>query len=213
MKTIINKKEVNVFIERKRSNKNTYIRVKEDLNIYITTNYLTSDKYINNLINKNINSITKMYNHMEKKLNNLNNFSYLGKKYDIVYINSNKVILGEDKIFIPKDYNLDNWLIKQAKRVFKEELDKFYNIFPYDISYPSLVIRKMKTRWGVCNIKLKKITLNLELIKKDIKYLDYVIVHELSHLVVNNHSKEFYDVVKILIPNYKEIRKEMKEYE
>ena len=71
----------------------------------------------------------------------------------------------------------------------------------------------MKTRWGVCNVKTKRVTLNLELIKKDIKYLDYVIAHELSHLVYPNHSKNFWALVERVIPNYKILRKEMRSYE
>ena len=71
----------------------------------------------------------------------------------------------------------------------------------------------MKTRWGVCNTRTKRVTLNLELIKKDIKYLDYVVAHELSHLVYPNHSKDFWALVELVIPNYKELRKEMREYE
>ena len=71
----------------------------------------------------------------------------------------------------------------------------------------------MKTRWGVCNIRDKKVTLNLELMKHDIDCLDYVIVHELSHLVYGDHSKNFWNVVEENYPDYKDIRKRMKKYE
>ena len=70
----------------------------------------------------------------------------------------------------------------------------------------------MTTRWGVCNTKLKIITLNLELIKRDIKYLDYVIVHELSHLIEANHSSRFWSIVEKNYKDYKKIRKEMKDF-
>ena len=85
-----------------------------------------------------------------------------------------------------------------------------YQKFIYKIPYPSLTIGKMKTRWGVCNVKTKRVTLNLELIKKDKIYLDYVIVHELSHLLYANHSKEFWKCVEDNFKDYKKIRKEMK---
>jgi len=68
----------------------------------------------------------------------------------------------------------------------------------------------MTSKWGVCNITKKIVTLNLELIKLDIKYLDYVIVHELSHLIYPNHSKDFWNLVYKYCPNYKLYRKEMK---
>ena len=68
----------------------------------------------------------------------------------------------------------------------------------------------MKTRWGVCNKKDDSITLNLDLVKEDKIYLDYVIVHELSHFIHFNHSKSFWLLVNKYVPNYKEIRKEMR---
>lgn len=213
MKVVINNKELEVFIIKKRSNKNTYIRVKEDLNIYVTTNYYTREKEIEKLIKDNLNNIKKMFERQEKRKIKEETFSYLGKKYDIVYLNSDNIIIGDEKILVPKDFNINKWYQKESKKVFQDELDKIYNIFPYNIPYPTLTIRKMKSRWGVCNVKTKRITLNLELIKMDIKYLDYVIVHELSHLVYANHQKDFWSLVFKVIPNYKEIRKEMKEYE
>ena len=97
------------------------------------------------------------------------------------------------------------------KIVFKEHLDYIYNRFTENVPYPNLVIRKMTTRWGVCNKKLEKVTLNSELIYKDIKCLDYVIVHELSHLIHGNHGKEFWALVEENKPDYKLIRKEMRE--
>lgn len=86
-----------------------------------------------------------------------------------------------------------------------------YSLFKEKIPYPKLKIRKMTSRWGVCNVKDKTVTLNFELIKRDIKYLDYVIVHELSHFIHPNHSKSFWFLVSKYIPNYKELRKEMRE--
>lgn len=212
MEVLIEDKLVKVIVTRKK-NKNTYIRVKEDLNIYVTTNYLMREKDILKLIDDNINQITKMFNRMERKVKQEESFYYLGKKYDIVYLNQKDIIFGDEKIFISHDFDINKWLLKEAKQIFLVELDKIYHLFPYSIPYPSLTIRKMKTRFGVCNVKTKRVTLNLELIYKDIKYLDYVIVHELSHLIYPNHSKDFWQLVSMMVPNYKEIRKEMRNYE
>ena len=204
----------NVIVEKKRSTRNTYIRVKEDLNIYVTCNILTSDRYIMNLINSNEKQIIKMINREKKKKNKEECFYYLGKKYDLVYLNKKGITFGEDKVFVSPDFDLDKWYKKEAEKIFTMELDKMYNSFIYKIPYPSgLTIRKMKTRWGVCNVKTHKITLNLELIKKDIVYLDYVIVHELSHLLYANHSRDFWKCVGDNFKDYKKIRKELKEDE
>ena len=68
----------------------------------------------------------------------------------------------------------------------------------------------MKSRWGVCNTRSHVITLNKELFGYDIDCLDYVCVHELAHLVYPNHSKYFWMVVEEYCPNYKEIRKKLR---
>lgn len=212
MKVEIDKHILEVFITKKRQ-KNTYIRVKEDLNIYVTTNYFTTKDDILKLIENNKTSISRMITRQEKKQQKEKEFTYLGKKYNLVLINSKEITLGLETILYNNLENLHKWLVKQANSIFLEELNKMYNIFPINIPYPSLTIRKMKTRWGVCNTKTKRVTLNLELIKKDLKYLDYVIVHELAHLVYPNHQHEFWSLVGQVIPNYKSLRKELNNYE
>ena len=69
----------------------------------------------------------------------------------------------------------------------------------------------MTTRWGVCNIRDNSVTLNTKLIEYDIEKLDYVIIHELSHFIHFNHSKSFWNQVEKYTPNYKQIRKELKD--
>ena len=214
IKIEINNEEYNVIIDRKRSTRNTYVRVKDDLNIYVTCNILTSDRFIINLINSKEKQMLKMINQAKKRKKKEESFYYLGKKYDLVYLNTKGITFGEEKVFVNPDFDLEKWYKKEASKVFEMELDKMYNSFIYKIPYPSgLTIRKMKTRWGVCNVRSHKITLNLELIKKPIECLDYVIVHELSHLLYANHSKDFWECVGNNFKDYKKIRKELKEDE
>ena len=201
-----------VIIEKKKTTKNTYIRVKDDLKIYVTTNYLTPKGYIDKLISENHKSIEKMIEKQKIKNKNNSDFNYLGKCYEIVYTNTCNIYLGEGKVFLNKDYNVELWYKKQAKELFKIYLDSAYNAFSRSIPYPDLRIRKMTTRWGVCNTKSKIITLNLELIKRNEKYLNYVIIHELSHLIYPNHSNAFWNLVEENCPDYKKIRCEMKEF-
>lgn len=211
MQVRINNKIYDVEIVKKRTTRNTYIRVKDDLTIYVTTNSFVSDKQIAKLLEESISSIKKMIEKCEKKKAKEGYFYFLGKKYDVIYTNGNDVVLGEGRAFIPRNIDLDKWYKKQAEKYFLERLKYNYSNFSKKIPYPSLTIRKMTTRWGVCNTKLKKVTLNLELIKKDSICLDYVIVHELSHLIHGNHSKDFWRLVEENFPKYKEVRKMMKE--
>ncbi len=70
-------------------------------------------------------------------------------------------------------------------------------------------IRKMKTRWGSCNIQRRRIWLNLYLAAYPLHCLQYVIVHELAHLVEANHNARFWGLVEDYFPNWREVRAEM----
>lgn len=204
----INNNIYNIEIIRK-NNRNTYIRVKNG-KIIVTTNYLTTKKSIIDLINNNINSIIKMINNDEKRQEKTENFYYFGAKYDVIY-GFNDIEFNTNKIYAPNKQKLDKYLDNDIKRIFKSRLDYWYNTFEERIPIPNLKIRKMTTRWGVCNIKNHNVTLNYNLSKYDIKCLDYVIVHELSHFIHHNHSKEFWSLVEKYYPKYKECKKMLKE--
>ena len=212
MKIIIKEKEIEVIVTKKLSNKNTYLRIKKDLNLYVTTNSLISDKKIKSIIEENMDSIIKMYEKQANKVEDSQEFYFLGKKYDKIMTTGSDITLGDKKVFIGREANIDKWYKQQAEKLFLEKLNEWYHCFCFKIPYPTLTIRKMTTRWGVCNSKLKRVTLNLELIKKEPDCLDYVIVHELSHFVEMNHSNRFWKVVEKNYPNYKIVRKKMKNY-
>ena len=150
-------------------------------------------------------------NHKKKKQSKKDGYYYLGQKINIMIKDVNKPYMEEDNLYVKNKDDITKWYNKQTKKVFKERLDTIYNTFTENIPYPSLTIRTMKTRWGVCNKKLEKVTLNYNLIYMDRKYLDYVIVHELSHFIHFDHSKKFWELVSQNEPNYKQIRKEMRE--
>lgn len=212
MKLQLDGKVYNIEVEKKKTTKNTYIRVKKDLTIYVTTSIFTPTKEITKLIEDNADKIRKMISQQEIKNENNTGFYFLGKKYDVVNVEYCDISFGTKKVFINKNIDIDKWYKKQAEVIFKDHLDKIYHRFSKRIPYPELKIRKMKTRWGVCNIRTKTITLNLELIKREEKYLDYVIVHELSHLIHANHSPKFWALVEENMKDYKKYRKEMKDF-
>lgn len=210
MKYIVDNIEHDVIITKK-NNKNTYIRVKEDMNIYVTTNYLVTNSQIKKLLDNNYEYLAKMLNKRQIKEEKKDMFYYLGKSYDIILMPTNNVEIIDNRIYVKDDKTLNKWLKKETINLFQKQLDEIYNKFEEKIPYPKLKIRNMKTRWGVCNRRDNSVTLNSELMKYDINKLDYVIVHELSHLVHFNHSKMFWNLVSKYCPNYKLIRKELKE--
>ena len=210
MKYIIDNKEYEVVIIKK-NNKNTYIRVKEDLKIYVTTSRLATKQYIKLLLDNNIDSIKKMIEEQTKQLKKKDYFYYLGEKYEVFIDDVEGIKFLDDAIFVESEKYLNKWLNKKIKELFQERLDYNYNRYQEKIPYPKLKIRTMKTRWGVCNIRDNSVTLNTKLIEYDIEKLDYVIIHELSHFIHFNHSKAFWNQVSIYTPNYKQIRKDLKE--
>lgn len=211
MKYKIDGIEYNILIERK-NNKNLYIRVKEDLTIYVTTNYFTPKGEIIRILDNNLDYLRKMVNKRRIEQEKNNHVYYLGQKYDLVFSNVfNSVEIDEKKIYAKDQKNFDKWYKVETKKIFENHLKMMYNLFEEDIPFPSLKIRSMKTRWGVCNVKTKTVTLNSKLMEYKIEALDYVVVHELSHLVYCNHSKNFWKLVEKYFPNYRNIRSYLKE--
>ncbi len=209
MKYIIDGKEYELKIIKK-NNKNTYLRVKEDLTIQVTTSYLTTKKYIKKLLDNNTNSIRRMINlRIEEKERN-KKFYYLGNIYDIIIKEVDKLEIKENTIITKDEKQLLKWYNQQIKDIFTQRLKYNYNLFEENIPYPTLKIRTMKSRWGVCNRKNISVTLNSKLIEYDITKLDYVIIHELSHFVHFDHSKNFWNLVNKYCPEYKKIKKELK---
>ena len=212
MQLTYNNKDYDIVINKKLNQKNTYIRVKKDLKVTVTTNYFVTNYSIEKLIRDNFDRICNMIDFQEKKIKNNNGFFYLGKQYVVIYNDNNGIKFDNDKVYINHNFDIDNWYKKEAKKLFLERLNYNYENFSKSIPYPKLRIRKMTTRWGVCNTKTHVITLNLELIKRDISYLDYVIIHEMSHLIHGDHSNSFWKLVEANMPNYKKYKEEMKEF-
>lgn len=210
MKYIIDDKEYEVVIVKK-NNKNTYIRVKEDMRIYISTNYFTTKGQIKRLLDRNREYLSKVIMNVERKKEKQELFYYLGNKYDIIIMPGSDVTIIDNNIYVDSMEKLEKWYKKEANKLFRERLDDIYPRFVEKIPYPKIKIRKMKTRWGVCNRRDMSITLNLDLMKYDVTKLDYVIVHELSHFVHFDHSNLFWNVVQKYCPRYKQIKKELKE--
>ena len=197
-----------VLIERK-NNKNTYIKLN-GTTIIVTTNYLVSDRKILKLLDNNLNFLRRALKRENIKKAIDDNFYYFGKKYDIIITPLYDVEFINDKVYTKSLDSLDKYLRKNMKEIYKERVDFYYKQFVENIPYPVIKFRTMKTRWGVCNRSNNSITLNTELIKYDTGCLNYVIVHELSHFVHFDHSKEFWATVEKYYPEYKKYRSMLK---
>ena len=213
MKTIIDGEEYDVIIEKKKI-KNTYIRVKDDLKIYVSTSLFSRDSFILDLISKNESSIKKMIEREKKKIIKSTKFYYLGKEYHVIICDVYKkpyIDTSTDNVFTRSFEDLDKFLYKEYRKVLPERLDYIYKKMNANIPYPKVNIRKMVRKWGYCNKSQKLVTLNSELIKYSLDDIDYVIVHELCHFIHFNHSKSFWNSVEKYKPDYKKNRKSLRE--
>lgn len=193
----------------KKNNKNIYIRVK-DGKIIVTCNYFTTNRQIDKLIKENYSSIVKMIDKDNTRCEKEDKFYLFGKVYDVVF-GFKEIEITDNKIYILNKKELDKYLDGEIKKIFSDRLNYWYSLFEEDIPSPNLKIKKMTSRWGVCNIKNNNITLNYYLYKYDFECLDYVIIHELSHFIHPNHSNMFWKLVGKYCVDYKKIRKKLKD--
>lgn len=202
-------RDYEIKIIRKR-NKNTYIRFRDGC-VMVTTSFFVPKVMIYSLIDQNRSSIERMIDRDRKREELAHQFFILGKRYFVVIDSSFDHVYWEaDKVYAPSEKKLLEVVDDYRRGVYASRLKYWYSQFVEDIPYPDLKIRRMKSRWGVCNTKRVCITLNSSLFNYDQECLDYVIVHELSHLVVPNHSSRFWEVVYQYCPKYKEIRKKLR---
>jgi len=105
---------------------------------------------------------------------------------------------------------LERWYRTEAARLINERADKLSSNM--GISYKRIVIRGQKTRWGSCSRK-KNLSFNWKLVMAPQPVLDYVIIHELTHLKEMNHSKRFWELVAQYCPEWRERKKWLKRHQ
>lgn len=154
---------------------------------------------------------------VNKDIINYNQFLFLGKKYPIEYYKGIKKIDLTNVALISPQYENDRqlleikkWYIKNAKKILSERLEYFADLMQID--YASFKISNSKTRWGSCD-NYRNIKLNFRLIMLPHKVIDYVIIHELSHIIEFSHSKDFYKIISLVMPSYKLQQNIIKSYD
>ena len=117
----------------------------------------------------------------------------------IIYKITNNI---NNKIYIGQTTRTLEERIAEHKRKRNPLISKA--IKKYGIEKPTLRIRDMETRWGSCLAKKRIITLNKRLLESPRNCIEYVVMHELCHLIHPNHSKQFYSFLTMLMPDWKE---------
>ena len=148
------------------------------------------------------------------------NVRYLGRNYRLKVIESQeedmKLQRGYVQVFVKRRDNLERkkkllkqWYMQKARHHFYKAIEKYQPLVQKEID--RICIREMKTRWGSCNPSKGYINLNLKLIEKPTECIEYVVFHELAHLIHPDHSLRFYDYLDLYMPDWRR-RKERLEY-
>lgn len=193
---------INYILIRKKV-KNINLRIKRDGSVVVSANPKVPLEYINSFVEskegwiiKHIERIKEIENRRKVQEDEIR---ILGHTYNLRDLNL-------------EEGDLEKYIRELAKKEFNMSIERILPLLKdYKIKKPSLKIRKMKTRWGSCNKTKKSITLNLELLKYTREIIDYVVLHELVHLVYFDHSKNFYGLLEELMPDFNIRRKILKE--
>lgn len=102
---------------------------------------------------------------------------------------------------------LQEWYREELRTLAKLLIAKWEKKMGVTVS--ELGIKKMKTKWGTCNIAAKRIWLNLELAKKPLSCIEYIIVHEMVHLLERNHNERFIALMNHFLPGWQELKLEL----
>lgn len=127
-----------------------------------------------------------------------------------VHIRNNKIIdlsVRPDSDTSERERVLMNWYRHQLKEAIAPLIEKWATIIGVEVA--EWGVKQMKTKWGTCNIEAQRIWLNLELIKKPSSCLEYIIVHELVHLLERHHNERFLMYMNQFMPLWQHYREEL----
>ena len=118
-----------------------------------------------------------------------------------------KFFVRPDTSKVKRQEVFDKLYRRITKKAAEERIKKWESII--GVTVKKLFIRKMKTHWGSCNYQKQTLRLNSELAKRDPICLDYVIVHEMLHIIEKGHNQNYYRLLGKYFPDWKSIRKKM----
>lgn len=220
--------EINVKIIKKKI-KNVHLKVYRDLTAILSVPYSTPNSWAEAFVLSKRNWLDKQIEKY-KRSSGYNNLTSLRS-------GSSTQMFGKDlRIYIVKDNNehieldeksvtmylrdtsnithnneiFENWWKIRAYQTYEDLVDKWMPVFKrHGVEKPSIQIKKMKTLWGSCNKEKCKVTFNEYLLKADLRCIEYVVLHELSHLIYYGHNKDFYDFITIYMPDWKDRKKQL----
>ena len=225
MQRVIIVDDLIVTIKYRRKMKNIYLKVEKNADVVVSAPPRTPNYIIKKLVQENIDEIKLRRTNILKNGHTVKNYVTGEKHYvfgkeltlEVRLGDRNKVTLSNDKLILSvKDKYQDREQIvtRELRKVVYNKCLEFLNKYEklMNVHVEQLRIKKMKTRWGTCNIEAKRIWINYELVKYPVECLEHTIVHELTHLLETNHTPRFYTLLGKYYPNYRENDKLIKEF-
>lgn len=202
-----------------RSSRSTIaLEISQEGALVVRTPYRASEGYINALLREKSNWINKKITEALQKKNSFRRkefidgekFLYLGNTYSLRIANeSNLSINGKGEILLPKSIiplarpYMIKWYIRSAREIITERTDIYAKRL--NLKYGKIKISSANTRWGSCSGK-NDLNFTWRLIMAPLEIIDYVIIHEITHIVEKNHSSDFWNKVSHIIPDFKKRR-------
>ena len=125
------------------------------------------------------------------------------KKYIDLYVRPDSTVEQRERV-------MTRWYRQQLKDRIPALLEKWQAVV--GVEGTRWEVKQMKTKWGTCQIKARCIRLNLELAKKPMHCLEYIIVHELTHLLERHHNARFTDLMDKFMPQWRAYQKELNQF-
>ncbi|MBS4406041.1 M48 family metallopeptidase [Campylobacter vulpis] len=187
----------------KKAVKNLILRIDNEGKFKLSVPYFYPLEKLEEFLIKNEKWLQNAYENYQKTLKKQDELIFLGHKFKVILEpNLSKARLFKNEIKTPNLEHLQIFIRKNARIIFNFYLKKWQRKTGLRVKRISL--KTMQTRWGSCNHQKAYINLNLKLMQKPIKAIEYVILHEIAHLKFPHHGKEFYAFLLENMPDFKQ---------
>ncbi len=140
----------------------------------------------------------------------LNIIEYSGKQQVKVRHRHLDLYVKPDTAQIVKHRILNDWYRERLKEMIPPLIEKWEKVLKVKVN--AFGVKRMKTKWGTCTIEAGRIWINLELVKKPVSCLEYIIVHEMVHLLERHHNDRFLSILSKHLPNWKHLKEELNRF-
>lgn len=207
-----------------KSVKNINIRIRPDMTVYVSSNPQTQLLEVEKVLTEKKAYIfaaldryaeMKKYASHEREYVSGESFRFLGRDLRLKVALGEKNAVDTDGLFLfltikenkteLKKWTVEQWFARACEREIRTVCREMYRYFEkYNVIFPQIRFRSMISRWGSCQPKRKVLTFNRRLIEMPKICIEYVVLHEFVHFLQPDHSRRFYALMTMFMPDWKE---------